>query len=274
MFNRHVLFVVILAAAAFGPAIYFSDSWKNLNTVENSGYANGSLVGIPVRGQTAPNLSPGGLADSVTTVPARGPDYYNDFNPALNYPTSPPPAAVNHSVILPGNAYGPNFAAIPLEFMPVTNLAEIFRFDVNPDWVKQRWDRASFRTGESDLSGLRVPLVTGVNTNDLFGSLTYYFDSNQRVQKITFRGWSGNPDVLVNFVTSRFQFRKQPTSAAGLYVAGSRRKKTGVLLLQYPTVIQASNPTQQVAILLEINNPNGSLQISNEVAALTLSSAR
>jgi hypothetical protein len=271
MFNRHLLFVVILAAAAFGPAIYFSDSWKNLNTVENSGFANGSMAGIPVRGQTATNLSPNGLANTVTTVPATTPGYSNNLNPSLGFPASPPPAPLTHQMIVPGNAYGPDFGAIPLEFMPITNLAEIFRFDVNPDWVRQRWDRASYRKGESNLSGLRVPLVTGVNTNDLFGSLTYYFDSNRKLQKITFRGWSGNPAPLVGFLTSRYQFRQQPTSAAGLYVAGSRRKKTGVLLLQYPSVISASNPTQQIAILMEINNPDGSLQVSNEVAALTLS---
>ena len=170
--------------------------------------------------------------------------------------------------VLPGNAHGPDLNAQPLEFLPVTNFEEIFRFDINPTWIKQRWKRVSTSPGERDFHGLRVALITGTNSWDLHGSLTYYLDTSQRVQRITFRGWTGDSTKVVSLLTQRYQFRPQQTHWAGFYIAGTKRKTTGGLLMQHPTVIQTDNPVQQVAIVLEINNPSGKSVLSHDFHSL------
>ena len=235
MFGKHSLFLILLVAALIGPAIYFNGSLPNLGSVEDAGFSAGSLASIPVKDSTAFDLSPAGLAKQVSTVHVAVPSSAGGLNPSrVTGIQSPAAMPISDDLILPGTAAGPDFNAIPLEFMPVTNLNQIFRFDANPGWVRQRWERISTSTGMPGLTGLRVPLVTGVNTYDLFGSLTYYFDENQVPQKITFRGWTGNPDGLVNFVSNSFQFKKQPSASAGLYVAKNWRRTTGALYLQHP----------------------------------------
>jgi len=179
-----------------------------------------------------------------------------------------PDFAAAQTFVLPGNAHGPNLNAQPLEFLPVTNFEEIFRFDVNPTWIKQRWKRVSTSPGERGLHGLRVALITGTNSWDLHGSLTYYLDTSQRVQRITFRGWTGDATKLVNLLTQRYEFRPQQTHWAGFYIAQKRRTPTGGLLMQHPTVIQTDNPVQQVAIVLEINNPAGNSVLSPDFHSL------
>ena len=175
MFNKKIVFVILLAVALVGPAFYFNNSEDNLNPSNQFGLSSGNIAGVPAFNASYPTLSPGGLASPVASIPTAAPNVKNDFNPArLGAINSPPATPFPQNPMLGGNANGPDFNTVPLEFMPVTTLDEIFRFDLNPAWVKQRWDRVSNSPGDSGLSGLRVALVTGVNTHDLFGSLTYY----------------------------------------------------------------------------------------------------
>jgi hypothetical protein len=172
------------------------------------------------------------------------------------------------TIVLPGDADGPDYTAQPLEFMPVMNLEEIFRFDVNPGWVKSRWKRVSTSPGDTGLHGLRVALVTGTNSWDLHGSLTYYFDGNQRVERITFRGWTGNETRLTNLLQQKYGFESQSTQWAGFYLAKKRRALTGGLLMKHPAVIYAENTVQQMALVLEVNNPQGKFTLSNDFRSL------
>ena len=275
MFGKHSIFLILLVAALVGPAIYFDGTMPNFNSIEDAAFSNGNLASIPIKDSAGFDLSPSGLTNQVSTVHVASPFASNGLNPArVSGVQSPAAMPFSDNLILPGNAAGPDFNAIPLEFMPVTNLNQVFRFDASPSWVRQRWERISTSTGAAGLTGFRVPLVTGVNTYDLFGSLTYYFDKNQVAQKIAFRGWTGNPDGLVNFVRNNFNFKKQPSASAGLYVAKNWRRTTGALYMQNPSVIKASNPTQQVAILLELNNPNGSYELTEEVASMIFNQTR
>ena len=172
-----------------------------------------------------------------------------------------------NDVIFRGNAHGPNLEAAPLEFMPVGRLSEVIRFDVYPNWVKSRWKRVSTSATDYGLHGLRVPLVTGVNPADLHGSLTYYFDANQHVQRIGFRGWTGDATRLVDLLIKQYDFKAQQTHMSGLYLAKSWRKVTGALLLQHPTIIRADTPNKQVAVSFEINKPDGPFILSHEFAS-------
>ena len=47
----------------------------------------------------------------------------------------------------------------------------------------RRWPRVT-TVPQFALAGLRVPLVTGTQIDDLAGSLTYYFDRTDQVQRI------------------------------------------------------------------------------------------
>ena len=230
------------------------------------------VIGNPAQHQplVGPNMIPVGTP---TGIPAS-----NGLTPVIISPitgvesASIDPSAIlapgQQTIVLPGDANGPNLSAVPMEFMPITDLGEVFRFNVRPEWVKQRWDRISTNPGEYGLSGLRTPLVTGVNASDLQGSLTYYFDSGKNPQKITFRGWTGDSQPLVRLLTEKFGFTPQPTNWAGLYMNQNSRSPTGALVMKHPSVISKDNPRQQVAIMLEINNPQGRYSLSEEMQSV------
>ena len=227
----------------------------NVNAAPQSIAATNPIVPAPVQLPVATTLPPGMVVS--------GPIINGSamMNPGL--PGFTPDFGATETFVFPGDANGPDLTAQPTDFIPVTNLAEIIRFDVYPNWVKNRWKRVSTNPGDTGLHGLRVAVVTGTNTWDLQGSLTYYFDVNQRAQRITFRGWTGDSSRLVNLLTSQFGLKALPTHWAGAYAAQNKQGvPTAGLLLQHPAVITRDNPLQQVAMVMELNHPQGSFQLS------------
>ena len=174
------------------------------------------------------------------------------------------------TIILPGNQFGPDLTAAPLEFLPITDFSQVFRFDVSPNWVTSRWKRVSTSAADQGLHGMRVALVTGTNSWDLHGALTYYFDNQQQLQRITYRGWTGDASRLLHLLTQKFEFepRQASPSLAGFYVVQNRRRTTGGLLMKHAPVIRADHPTERLGIVMEINNPTSQRQLSDEFQAL------
>jgi len=166
------------------------------------------------------------------------------------------------TLVFRGDANGPDLSA-PMSFVPITDPASLFRFDINKQWIMQRWDRVSTCPGDSGLHGLRVPLVTGTSSWDLHGSMTWYFDSRHQLQRITYRGWTGDASRLVQLLGSQYGLKPQPTHWAGLYLSNR-----GGLLMQHPAVIDKANPMQQLALILEINNPKGRFSLSENFQSL------
>lgn len=186
-------------------------------------------------------------------------------------PTNPPsiPNAVPGSS---GPAVNP-FQNISdrLPFQAVTevyDLREIFRFDITPNWIKSRWPRVSTGWTEDGLEGYRVALVTGTTPADIHGSLTYYFDDHHRVQRICFSGRSGDATRLVQLATQYHEFRSQPTHNAGLYIRKYRGNPTGALRLIHEAVIRAENQNSQLHVMFEINNTQGSFELSKRFQAI------
>ena len=68
------------------------------------------------------------------------------------------------------------------------------------------------------MQGYRVPLVTGTTDADVAGSLTYYFNQKQRVERITFFGTTGDTPRLVAFLESQYGFKREKTAEPNLYV--------------------------------------------------------
>jgi hypothetical protein len=147
---------------------------------------------------------------------------------------------------------------------PVNDLREIFRFDISPSWVTSRWSRVSTTLASLDLEGFRVPLVTGGGVDDLAGSLTYYFDQQNRVQRITFHGYTGDHRKLVSVATQCFGLRPEATLGGGLYLAKWNGVPTSVLRISRAAVVRSNAPHAQLQVLLELNRPAEYYQLSRE----------
>jgi hypothetical protein len=212
------------------------------------------------------------IADSSGVVDVIRPGSEVAVAPFVGPPIAPalPDYGRAETLIFSGDANGPDLTSQPTNFIPITDLNELFRFNIDRNWVKNRWDRVSTCPGDQGLHGLRVPVVTGTNSWDLHGSLTYFFDNNHRIQRITYRGWTGDETRLLQILQQKFGFKAQPTHWAGFYLAQPQANtaKSG-LLMQHPTVIRKDNPVQQMALILEINNPQSKLTLSEEFHSLT-----
>ncbi|MFN9182660.1 MAG: DUF6690 family protein [Planctomycetota bacterium] len=166
----------------------------------------------------------------------------------------------------PGTALGPDLSAQPLQFMPVQDLGQVFRFDWTPEMITQRWERVSVIEEGDGLRGMRVAFVSGVNTTDIHGSLTFYFDAGKVLQRIGFRGWTGDPTAIAGLVQNAYQMQPKRSNLSGCYTSSSWGRTKGVMLLKPPAVIRAELPQQRMAILLDLVNPNGTAQVSEEAA--------
>jgi Family of unknown function (DUF6690) len=111
----------------------------------------------------------------------------------------------------------------------VTDLGKIFRFDLSPQSIAQRWSRVSTGLSDAHLQGYRVPLVTGTADNDLAGSLTYYYDARPRMRRITFLGTTGNPQRLVGFLAKYYGFRQSQNGNPRVTVYQARAPIVGKL---------------------------------------------
>lgn len=167
-----------------------------------------------------------------------------------------------------GNSAGGPYVDGLVEGPGIYDLWEIFRFDAPPSWVMARWQRVTTITSERELRGLRVPLMTGTHMDDLAGSLTYYFDRNQKVQRITFEGVTGDESRLVQLVSEQYGLRPVPSLQAGLYLGQTRSKITAAMRINNPPVINSKEPLKRMEVTLEINRPDGPAKLSDHMTEL------
>jgi len=118
----------------------------------------------------------------------------------------------------------------PIDGGHVKQLDEVFNFEVSKAWVLNRWPRVFTGLTEPDpkregrmLQGYRVPLVTGTSQQDVAGSLTYYFNSSQKLQQIRFDGTTGDLTRILKLLGTRYGFRRQNTAdpSVHLYTASN-----------------------------------------------------
>lgn len=160
------------------------------------------------------------------------------------------------SMAQPSSAAQPTPAPRP-EGAPVQSFAEIFRFDVPPSWVLGRWPRVTTRLATLDLQGYRVALVTGTKEGDLAGSLTYYFNPQQQVQRITFIGRTGDSTPLVGFLEARYGFQRQvtPDPHLALYQVRAWRKTTSEMRIRAVSTVNNADPHGRFEVALVIERP-------------------
>lgn len=139
---------------------------------------------------------------------------------------------------------------------PVATLEGVLRFDITPRWVMDNWPHVSTTRADGDLDGLRVPLITGTNPQDVAGSLTYYFDRQRVVQRVALDGVVGDERHLVSVVTRVFHLEADLQAGAGIYVSKWNGEATSALWIRRAPVVSADNPYQKFEFALELNRPS------------------
>lgn len=144
-----------------------------------------------------------------------------------------------------------------IEGAPAPNLEEILQFEGTPAWVMARWPRVTAGLAELDLQGYRVPLVSGTSSDDLAGSLTYYFNKNQKIERIIFHGTTGDPRKLITLVTSKFSFLHEPSGdpSLSLFQAKWHGKPHSELRIRPARVLRADQPNARYEVDLAMKRP-------------------
>jgi hypothetical protein len=227
-FNRHFLLVTLLGGAVVVP--YLSNS-------EQAQKLWGSLTG------TASHETGSASAAEATAATA-------------GHGTVPP-------AVLPaeGKRHEASDAGVPhptqVEGTAPHTLEEVLRFDITPAWIIERWPRVSTGLSELDLQGYRVALVTGTTESDLAGSLTYYFDKKNKVDRIIFHGTSGDPRSLVTLVTQRHELKQQKSDdpSLTLFQRKSWGKTVSELRIRPAPIVRAEAPQARYEIELALKRP-------------------
>jgi hypothetical protein len=235
MLKRKLLFPIILATAAGAPYAVMENDWSNA--------AKEKLQGLWPDGDSAerPSVTFEPIGDVDVPIGNLGvgqPEYKSEFT--IGRHAENPRPGVHASLAGP----------------PVSNLAEVMRFDVSPTWVTSRWPRVTTTLAESGMEGLRVPLVTGTKVDDLAGSLTYYFDRNHRVQRLTFDGYTGDDRRLLALAARYYGVRQEPTLDASMYVARWNGRPTSIVRVTRAPIISADSPNSQLHVMMELNRPS------------------
>ncbi len=205
-------------------------------------YAGGLAVatGGPVTMYTASDV-----ASSVRKGLSSTPAVSAAATPGQNASGTAATASTDGSLVGKLTAVDPGPLSLPVDVNPVASLYEVLRFDVTVEWVMQRWPRVSTGMPHLQLQGYRVPLVSGTSMGDVAGSLTYYFNAAQRVQRITLKGTTGDPAMLVGLLANQHHFTRRLTNDPGvvLYEAvDSNSRPAGTLMIRSAKVVKAYQP--------------------------------
>lgn len=232
MIRRNLTYAAILAACFGGPYSFYSPEARE--TVQS--LWNQASAYIPSGEKTSDGEKPVASIEAHSAVDMPPPEQPSPFvTPSLT---------------------GSDAINMPVAGPPVQDFLEVFNFNVDARWVTMRWPRVSTTLADLNLEGLRAPLVTGSQFDDLAGSITYYFDRDGHVQRITFHGTTGDERRLVDMLTRHFGFKHEPTLDAGLYLVKWNGDPTSVLMLRTANIVSASQPHARLNVALEINRPS------------------
>ena len=178
---------------------------------------------------------------------------------AIANPNSPTPEAAK-GLPPPANTFGEVAPAANLNLTPVVDMAEAIRLDVTASWVLGRWPRVTAGLPDADQQGYRVPLITGTRDDDIAGSLTYYFNKQQRCRRITFQGTTGDARRIVELVTKRLRVRatRHVRSRAACVPEPLEWSslRASELHIRPARVVRATEPQSRFEVLLALNDPD------------------
>ncbi len=154
---------------------------------------------------------------------------------------------------------------------PINDLRQVLRFDISTQDVIRRFSRVSTVLADMRMEGLRVPIVTGTQADDLAGTLTYYFDSQGKVQRLMLHGFTGDPSRLVQALTDQFELKSEPTLEAGVYTKRWNGRPVHFFRLTHAPVVYSDAVHQKYTVFLELNQPNLPFGISAEAKRIVQS---
>jgi len=204
-----------------------------------------SLIGSAIVG---PYFYFGGIE---APSPSNVPSLQSTLDPS-GYLTSYTNPNVNAVPFIPGYSSLPESV---LTNAPVADFRDVLRFDISPTWVPQTFPRVTTVLAETNLDGLRVPFVSGTQTTDIAGSLTYYFDSHQTLRRIQFVGVTGDPTKLATLLLQYYHLQAEPSLGGHLYTARWNNRVTSVMQLSPAPVIYSQDTNSRFQIFLELNQP-------------------
>ena len=147
-------------------------------------------------------------------------------------------------------------------------LGEFLRLDVSKSYVTGRFTRVTTALADGHYDGLRVPLVTGTHPTALTGSLTYYFDRQEQLQRITFHGTTGDPRELTAFLIQQWQFERRESLGGELYTKGWMNRTSSVCRIRPASVLHAGATNSRYEVLLEINRSQWKTSLSDTAKQL------
>lgn len=150
----------------------------------------------------------------------------------------------------------------------VGDLREVLRFDIKPGWLPQRFSRVTTVLSNVQMDGLRVPLVTGIQPSDLAGSLTYYFDGSQALNRINLHGLTGDPSKLANLMVQFYQLKPEQSLGGQLFTTRWNNRVTSLLHIAPAPIIYAGADHSKYIVFLELNQPNQNFALSDEAAEI------
>ena len=245
---RKVTLAAILAGAVGVPyAIWKGDeasdsigTWWNSSSDQAAGAAEETLAATPT-------------AHSFPQSPRSA------YDPTAFDPTMQPQFA-------PGGAM--DETAATLTGPTVTALAEVLNMNVTQQWVSGRWSRVTTTLADTRYDGLRVPFVSGTRPTDVTGSLTYYFDRQQTLQRITFHGSTGDPQQVIELLAGHMEFEKQKSLGGELYTRVWLGRTTSVCRIRPAGVLHAGAASSRYEVLLELNRAQWKSNLSEAGKAL------
>jgi hypothetical protein len=150
----------------------------------------------------------------------------------------------------------------------IHTLPEVLRFDITPGWVMERFPRVTTVLADTQLDGLRVPLVTGTAPSDIAGTLTYSFDRYQRLQRLTVHGTTGDATRFMTQLQQQYQMQQVPALGGVLYVLSWNGRPTSVVHIEPAAVIYADSPYARFSVMIELNQAGLEYGLSPEAKRL------
>ena len=150
----------------------------------------------------------------------------------------------------------------------VHDLREVLRFDITPGWLPQRFARVTTVTSNVQMDGLRVPLITGTQPNDIAGTLTYFFDASQALKRIDLHGLTGDPKPLADLMVQYYQLKPEQSLGGQLFTARWNNRVTSVMQIAPAPIIYAGADHSKYIIFLELNQPSNQYGLSEEASEI------
>ncbi|MEL6107320.1 MAG: DUF6690 family protein [Planctomycetota bacterium] len=150
----------------------------------------------------------------------------------------------------------------------VPDLRSVMRFDIQPEWVINRFHRVTTVLADMNLEGLRVPIVTGIRSDDIAGTLTYYFDHSGKLQRLTIHGFTGDPQRFADTMVQHYGLQREPALEAGAFTKRWNGRPVHFMRFTHAPVVYSDAVHQKYTVFLELNQPNLAFGISHEAQTI------